>query len=630
MERRNMSSWNELSMAERADVMKLAIEGGVYDLDAIRSGYNEYAKGGKIHIDPSKKGTFTVAASRHGKSVQAFASQVLAHPENYSPAMRKKANFARNAAKWKHGDGGNLYAPGGEITYGRPYYSYDENGKKVDDTLNYNATLPEIIITPDSKKSPAERAVLERERRRNNDAYYGRGTYNAKLDREQTELEKIASQKAWENSIEKQALDYAQAATTGIGIGADIVSGLPIYSSLKGARVLSEAETPMDYAEGALWLTPVAGVAGKEAWNIGKQTFGRINTTLKVKPPVLNTETPETFQSNLDWSADNWFKDISGRSSYSQEEAAELASFVPEYHQIEERLIKDGTLIFDNNGSLVVKGSNMTPQEYIMRQSKEFQKMNPEHHYVGVSKGKRRLFEEGEDSDFDSWTTRTSPKDVEEYAYSTKGGYTTDSQIEQLQHQMSIREENHALHQEQLKWKLDHGKISQEIYDRDLKSLEDMYAWKQGEAQQELNALMKQKQTDPLNGGKVYDITYPRSVKEAPVIDAQGAHWQHVLYNNNSNPITTSTDHIVSANKDLGYDVTHINNVMDTFDGTLLNESIIHRGVPVKSVLGNTGKFATEGPNKYKRFRALAPWFIGPSALSIGYTLLPEDNYYSR
>ena len=58
-----MKSWNELSMAEKADVMKLAVEGGVYDLDAIRSGYNEYAKGGKIYIAPSKRGTFTAAAS---------------------------------------------------------------------------------------------------------------------------------------------------------------------------------------------------------------------------------------------------------------------------------------------------------------------------------------------------------------------------------------------------------------------------------------------------------------------------------------------------------------------------------------------------------------------------------------
>lgn len=68
--------------------------------------------GGKIHIAPSKRGTFTAAAKKHGKSVQAFASQVLAHKENYSPAMVKKANFARNAAKW-HAEGGILerYSP---------------------------------------------------------------------------------------------------------------------------------------------------------------------------------------------------------------------------------------------------------------------------------------------------------------------------------------------------------------------------------------------------------------------------------------------------------------------------------------------------------------------------------------
>lgn len=62
----------------------------------------------KIHIKPSKKGTFTAAAKKHGKSVQAFASQVLSHKGSYSPAMVKKANFARNASKWKHEDGGNI------------------------------------------------------------------------------------------------------------------------------------------------------------------------------------------------------------------------------------------------------------------------------------------------------------------------------------------------------------------------------------------------------------------------------------------------------------------------------------------------------------------------------------------
>ena len=69
---------------------------------------NYSAHGGPIHIAPSKRGTFTAAATKHGMGVQAFANRVLANKEDYSPAMVKKANFARNAAKWKHAEGGFL------------------------------------------------------------------------------------------------------------------------------------------------------------------------------------------------------------------------------------------------------------------------------------------------------------------------------------------------------------------------------------------------------------------------------------------------------------------------------------------------------------------------------------------
>ena len=146
-----MRTWNELSMAEKADVMKLAIDGGVYDLDAIRSGYNEYARGGKIHIDPSKKGTFTAAASKHGMGVQQFASKVLAHPENYSPAMRKKANFARNASKWKHAYGGELgnYYDGWGDTWNslkKSYYDTKEKARNVVRELGLDKSPAEHLI----------------------------------------------------------------------------------------------------------------------------------------------------------------------------------------------------------------------------------------------------------------------------------------------------------------------------------------------------------------------------------------------------------------------------------------------------------------------------------------------------
>ena len=79
---------------------------------------NTFAEGGKIHIKPSKRGTFTAAAKKHGKSVQGFASQVLANKEDYSPAMIKKANFARNSAKW-HSFGGDLNTHGSDFTNGQ-------------------------------------------------------------------------------------------------------------------------------------------------------------------------------------------------------------------------------------------------------------------------------------------------------------------------------------------------------------------------------------------------------------------------------------------------------------------------------------------------------------------------------
>lgn len=74
---------------------------------------NTFAEGGKIHIKPSKRGTFTAAAKKHGKSVQSFASQVLANKEDYSPAMVKKANFARNFGG-KKAFGGDLLTHGAE------------------------------------------------------------------------------------------------------------------------------------------------------------------------------------------------------------------------------------------------------------------------------------------------------------------------------------------------------------------------------------------------------------------------------------------------------------------------------------------------------------------------------------
>ena len=55
-----------------------------------------------IHIKPENKGKFTADAKRHGESVQERAAEVLKPGSKASPLEKKRANFARNAKKWKH------------------------------------------------------------------------------------------------------------------------------------------------------------------------------------------------------------------------------------------------------------------------------------------------------------------------------------------------------------------------------------------------------------------------------------------------------------------------------------------------------------------------------------------------
>lgn len=58
--------------------------------------------GSGIHIKKKNRGKFTASAKRAGQSVQEHARSVLNNP-NATPLQKKRANFARNAAKWHKG-----------------------------------------------------------------------------------------------------------------------------------------------------------------------------------------------------------------------------------------------------------------------------------------------------------------------------------------------------------------------------------------------------------------------------------------------------------------------------------------------------------------------------------------------
>lgn len=106
----------QLSNGDYAGIAGLApiVVKGLPNAYKIANNYmnNVYRRGAEVAMrtsanpdptNPIKLGLNNIkAAKQHGMSVQSFANRVLRNPSKYSAAMRKKANFAHNAAGWKH------------------------------------------------------------------------------------------------------------------------------------------------------------------------------------------------------------------------------------------------------------------------------------------------------------------------------------------------------------------------------------------------------------------------------------------------------------------------------------------------------------------------------------------------
>jgi len=123
------------------------------ELDTFRSMEDvEYGKGGQIHIKPENKGKFTEAAKRAGMGVQEYAKHVLAHKDQHSSTLIKRANFARNASKFKHEEGGTIKKYGGDL---------DNNEFSLITSPDETNDVMENIIQPafdkEFKRLPSER-----------------------------------------------------------------------------------------------------------------------------------------------------------------------------------------------------------------------------------------------------------------------------------------------------------------------------------------------------------------------------------------------------------------------------------------------------------------------------------------
>lgn len=100
-------------------------------------GGNLFSKGGGIHIKPENKGKFNALKKRTGKT-----TEELTHSKN--PLTRKRAIFAQNARKWKHGDGGNLFDDGG--------YTWQDG---VKDAASYLPIVGTVMDAYDFYKEPS-------------------------------------------------------------------------------------------------------------------------------------------------------------------------------------------------------------------------------------------------------------------------------------------------------------------------------------------------------------------------------------------------------------------------------------------------------------------------------------------
>ena len=271
-----------------------------------------YDSGGKIYIKPENRGKFTALKERTGHSATWFK-------EHGTPAQKKMATFALNARHWKHGLGGNLFEKAGQMQIGRPFYSYDWNGNKITDAsgnpiLNYNVSLPEIVVVPDSRLSPAERNYRQRQRQKTFTDYAEQNS------RDYTTRQSIAAQRQWENSLQKKALDFGIAAAQGIGMASDVVApffgGIPVYSGLKGAQALDRATTTnelADYVDAALWLSPMLTVAGKKVYDATKPAISEAYNQLVDNGTLWDAYT--TFGGRFGNYGDNIFTNMYGTAA---------------------------------------------------------------------------------------------------------------------------------------------------------------------------------------------------------------------------------------------------------------------------------------------------------------------------
>lgn len=111
--------------------------------------------GGKIRIKKKNRGKFTAAAKKAGMGVQEYARHVLANKERYSPALVKRANFARNFGGRKKANGG--YLEGEDLNLGENHYDTNSLFTGINTGYNIYATGGGTLETRPSEELEKEK-----------------------------------------------------------------------------------------------------------------------------------------------------------------------------------------------------------------------------------------------------------------------------------------------------------------------------------------------------------------------------------------------------------------------------------------------------------------------------------------
>lgn len=315
--------WDDLSIAEKSEIMKVAIQNGITSLKDIRSKYNEFAEGGPKEKDKSlsdniKERLYYNVTPRGYENAVPRLYDGTSQP---SQQMNRGPYITRGVA-----ENGTPYYTG---TYSPELQSYldpvwfNENGE-------YNIGLPEVIVRPSGEQlvnSGREKAF----------GYIGpivdaAASFNPLWGTISGVAHGLESAK----DIYDNGLNLGNALGVGLGIGLPMVHVPRLYN--KGIQAIT-----------------------KNGNKIVKANVTTKNISNSSKLP---------FESELDWSPEGW---LSKRENgiYDAEDVAALQSHIPEYIGIEKAAKENNTWLKLPDGS-IWQGD---PRSWVQLRSKDGKKL---------------------------------------------------------------------------------------------------------------------------------------------------------------------------------------------------------------------------------------------------------------